>query len=389
MNKVLTVIKKEVLDNIRDKRSLFFAIVYGPILMPLLMLGPLFAAVQEGQINFEKDTEVAIVGQSYAPNFIQFLKQKNIVAKEAPDNYLAKVKQGELSLVLEIPKEYPENLQIGKPAPLLVYFSNSDKDSTKANRQLKIIVDQYKNQLMGKRLFVRGFDPAVLEPIKLTEKDLSTEGVGGQIFGFLLPMVMIMSMMMGGMYLAIDSTAGERERFSLEPLLTLPMTRTQIVLGKYLAVWLFVVFSLCLVTLVMHGVISFMPMGELSRVFHFDGITLLKLFLLAIPLTFLIVSLLTLVSAYTKSTKEAQTHVGVSMIIPMAPMFILQFMKVKSSWLVMSLPMISQYKLMEKIVKDEGFPAEYILTSASGTLALALVLFCVTIWLYRRENIIG
>ena len=120
-----------------------------------------------------------------------------------------------------------------------------------------------------------------------------------------------------------------------------------------------------------------------------DARTIGKAFVLALPLTILITSLLIAVSAFTRSTKEAQTYLGILMVIPMAPFFLLQFMSIKSANLIMAMPMMSQYKLLEKVAKGESPESLHILLSVSGTLVFAALLLLLAFWLYRQDRILA
>ena len=133
----------------------------------------------------------------------------------------------------------------------------------------------------------------------------------------------------------------------------------------------------------------FFPSDVLSSLLRFDAFTIAKAFVLALPLTALITSLLLAVSAFTRSTKEAQTYLGVLMVIPMAPFFLLQFLNIRSANTIMAMPMMSQYKLLEKVAKGENIPGIHTTLSVTGTLLCAALLFALAVWLYKRDQIIA
>ena len=210
----------------------------------------------------------------------------------------------------------------------------------------------------------------------------------GQLIGSLLPFLFIVSMVLGGFYLAIDTTAGERERQSLEPLLTLPIARSKLVLGKYGATLCFVFLSAVLTALSIILLFPFIPVELLGSRINFDSQTVVKAFLMVCPLVFFVSALLITIAAFTKSSKEAQTYLGLMMVIPMAPFFVLQFVNIKSAALTMALPMLSQYQLLEKVVLQEPVRPLYITLSVAGTLAASAVLLAIAIKLYQRERIL-
>jgi len=234
----------------------------------------------------------------------------------------------------------------------------------------------------------RGIDPSIFNSIDVTLEDVSSNGFRGQLLASMLPFLLIVSMVMGGFYLAIDTTAGERERQSLEPLLSLPVARSSLVLGKYLAVLAFVLLSSILtaisVFLVFRIFATELAGGELS----FDGATILKAWLLASPLTFFISSVLMIVAAATRSSKEAQTYLGLLMAFPMAPFFILQFINIQAANRTMMLPMLSQYQLLESVVLQDVISLNHIVLSVGGTLLGSLILLIGCWRLYCREKMI-
>jgi len=384
----MAVFLKEVIDNFRDKQTVFYALLFGPVLMPLLIAGSMIGSLKQISIDYGEVAELAVDGAEHAPNLIKFLKRNNIDAVGASDNYLDELRMGELDLVLEIPEQFAVNFREGKPAPVTIHVNEADKTSSKSARRLKTLLDYHESVLGNLRMQVRGLNPKVFDVIAANVNDVSKDGTGGQIMASLLPFLLIISMVMGGFYLAIDTTAGERERHSLEPLMSLPIQRWQLVIGKYLATMLFVGMSGLLTALCVYLLFRFFPSDVLSTFLRFDGVAITKAFLLASPLIFLITSLLIAVSAYTRSTKEAQTYLGLLMVIPMAPFFILQFITIRSELQSMFIPMMSQYQLLEKIVLGDVTPALHIALSVLGTLLFAGLLLLLAIRLYSRDRIL-
>lgn len=388
MSAVFAVLKKEIIDNLRDRQTLFYALLFGPALLPLLVAGSLIGGLKQASIDFAEVTELPVINAEAAPNLMRFLRQQNVDAITAPDDYEAALREADVDVVLEIMPGYAENLRAGRPAPLTLHTNDSSKTSTKAARKISSLLSVHKRTLDSLRMQTRGLNPDVFDSISLTQNDVSLEGAGGQILSSLLPFLLIMSMVMGGFYLAIDTTAGERERHSLEPLLSLPLDRKSVVLGKYLATLVFVFFSGLLTCVSLFLLFRFFPSDLLGGMLRFDAVAISKAFVLAIPLAFFITALLIAVSAFTRSTKEAQTYLGVLMVIPMAPFFLLQFMNIKSSSVIMAMPMMSQYKLLEKVAKSESIPLHYIALSATGTLLCAALLVMLAVWLYRQDRIL-
>ncbi len=388
MRQVFAVMRKEIIDNLRDRQTVVYALSFGPALMPLLIAGSLAGSMKQFSIDFEQVSELPVINANAAPKLIEFLHKQNIDAVEAPDNFETALREGDIDLVLEVSELYADNLRSGIPAPLIIHSNDSDKDSTRFARRIGRLLDVHAQTLASLRLQVRGLDPGVFNAISVQENDVSAEGTSGQLLASLLPFLFIISMVMGGFYLAIDTTAGERERHSLEPLLSLPAHRWQLTLGKYFATMLFVGVSGLLTAIGVFLLFRFFPSEALTSILRFDGFAIAKAFLLASPLIFFITGLLIAVSAFTRSSKEAQTYLGLLMIIPMAPFFLLQFIKIRSVTFVMALPMLSQYKLLEKVARSDEIPALHIALSVGGTLIGAALLLYLAMYLYRQDRIL-
>lgn len=388
MKRIFAVFKKEVQDNLRDRQTVFYALLFGPLLIPLLITSTLVGSVKQQSIDFDEITSLAVVNATLAPNLMQFLRSHSIDVTDASDNYDVQLRAGNIPVVLEVHTDYGSQLREGKPAALTIHTNDADKESAKAGRRLSTVLSAYERQLASLRMQVRGLNPTVFDTLAINFTDVSEDGAGGQILASILPFLFIISMVMGGFYLAIDTTAGERERASLEPLLSLPMQRWQLVVGKYLATLLFVVLSVLLTAISVYLIFRFFPSGSLNKILRFDAAGISRALLLASPLTVLITSLLIAVSAFTRSTKEAQTYLGLLMIIPMAPFFVLQFVTIRSAAAVMFLPMLSQYKLLEKVAKNDAIAPSHIVLSVTGTLLCAIVLLGIAIWLYRQDRIL-
>ncbi|MFT7214550.1 MAG: sodium transport system permease protein [Granulosicoccus sp.] len=385
---LFVIMFKEIVDNLRDRQTVFYALLFGPVLLPLLLGGSLVSSFKQLTIDFDEVTTLSVVNADKAPTLMEFLYSNNIDAIDAPTDVQKSVRYGEVLVVLEIGDDYSEALRNGRPAPLTLHVNSANKDSSKAARRVTAILSVYERTLSNLRLQHRGIDPLIFDSLKVVENDVSSEGANGQILASILPFLFIISMVMGGFYLAIDTTAGERERQSLEPLLSLPVSRTLVVMGKYLATVCFVLLSSILTAVSIYTLFKLFPVEIMGGQVRFDGATVTQAFFLASPLIPFISALLISVSAFTRSTKEAQTYLGLLMVIPMAPFFILQFLTVRSSLITMPLPMLSQYQLLESTVLGDSIPALHIALSVVGTLVATALLLVVASRLYQREKLL-
>lgn len=384
----LVVMLKEILDNLRDKQTVFYALLFGPILMPLILGGSIIVSLKQLSIDFDEVTTLAVVNAESAPNLMEFLHSNNIDVETAPENPEKAVRRGDVDSVLKILPSFGEALRAGKPAPLTLLVNDGDKNSSREARKVIALLQAYERTNNALRMQHRGIDPNVFNTLDISREDVSRDGAGGQLLASLLPFLLIISMVMGGFYLAIDTTAGERERQSLEPLLSLPLNRRELVLGKFGATLCFVALSGILTSISVYILFQFFPTDLIGGGLNFDASTILKAFLVASPLIAFIAAVLITVSAFTRSSKEAQTYLGVLMVIPMAPFFILQFITIRSELLSMPIPMMSQYQLLEKIVLGDVTPPLFVFLSVAGTLIASALMLTLAVKLYSRDRIL-
>jgi sodium transport system permease protein len=199
----------------------------------------------------------------------------------------------------------------------------------------------------------------------------------------------IFSTLMGGMYLAIDATAGERERGSLEPLLSLPVTRDQLIFGKIAATCVYMALSLTLSLSAFFVVLKFMPLEQLGMTPNFGPGVVLAALLLFAPFILLGAALMTLVASFTKSYREAQTWLSVVLVLPTLPILIVSILTLRPRTEFMFVPSLSQHLLLVDMVKNEPVNSLQVLISVASTLFFGGLLTLICARLYRRESLLG
>lgn len=389
MNQLWIILTKEIRDNLRDKQSLFYALLFGPILIPMLLFGSLIQEANKQDIDFERPLELQVTGGEYAPNLLRYLKTRNIDAVAVNGDYTDRIRAGELNVVLEIPPDFGETFSAGEPAPLTVYYNSARSDTGSGQKRLKSALDAYNAQVRGLRYFARGIDESIFTPLSITERDLSPETSKiTKTITFMLPVILLLPMLMGGLYLAVDITAGERERLSLEPLLSLPIKRSLLVLGKYGAILGFVLISMLIPMLVIYLSLWFLSNETITSTFDFSGRTFLIAAMLHFPVALMIASVLLFIAAFARSTKEAQALLGAVTMLPILPGIILGMIDVPRQLATMAVPLLGQYQILGSVITGESVPLLYYGASMAGALLLALVLLFGSIWLYSKESIL-
>jgi sodium transport system permease protein len=383
------VFGKEVLDNVRDRRTLMSALLMGPLLGPLtfgLMISiSLDRAVEETSSRLE----IAVQGMDLAPNLFAYLAQQNIEAVEVPGDPRAIVRGGERDLVLVVAPDYEDRLRSGLPAGLTLVEDSTDTGAARHVGRLRSAITGYNQSLVQRRMLARGVSPLALTAVNLQRDDVATPSGRAVVMLGMVSYFLIFATLIGGMYLAIDSTAGERERKSLEPLLTLPVPRGGLVVGKLAATTLFSAVSLAISLLAFGVAIPLIPLQQVGMVANFGPGVISGIALVMLPFTLLAAALLTLVASFTRTYREAQTYVSIMMLVPTFPIVFAFIYGVRPTALLTAVPSLGQHLLMMDLIKGEGIDPLYIAISWITTLTLATLMAWFSYRFYRRESIVG
>ena len=392
MRTLLTVFSKEVVDNFRDRRTLVTALLMGPLLGPMLFAFVINLTIERSLSDADSTMQLPVIGAEHAPNLTRFLQSRNIAVIDGPADRaaaLAAVKQGTLDIVVLIPVEFGEQLREGSPARVELISDQANTEADRDARRARNAIRAYSQQLVTLRLVGRGVSPLILRAVNVDEVDVSTpSGRAGILLG-MMSYFFIFALLMGGMYLAIDSTAGERERGSLEPLLSLPVTRDQLMLGKIAAACVFMAMSLMLSLWSFFIALKFMPLEQLGMTPNFGPAVVIGAFFILAPFILVGASVMTLVASFTKSYKEAQTWLSVVLIAPTLPVLIVSILNVRSQLEFMFVPSLSQHLILVDMVKNEPLNLVHVAISITSTLAIGALLTWICARLYRREGLLG
>ncbi|MDH3435334.1 MAG: ABC transporter permease, partial [Gammaproteobacteria bacterium] len=364
----------------------------GPLFGPLLFAFVINLSIERSLDDIERNLEVPVIGQEHAPNLMRYLRSHNIDVVAGPMDRAAAVeavKTGAHDVVVFVPESFGEQLAGSIPAQVDLISDRANTQAERDARRVRTALHSYSQELAAMRLVARGVSPMVLRPINVDDVDVSTpSGRSAMLLG-MMSYFFIFALLMGGMYLAIDTTAGERERGSLEPILSLPVTRNQLMLGKIAATCLFMAMSLLLSLGSFYVALKFMPLEQLGMTPNFGARTVFAAFLLLLPFMLLGASLMTLVASFTKSYKEAQTWLSVVLIAPTLPILIVSILTLRPRLEFMFVPSLSQHLLLVDMIKNEPVNLLHAAISVLSTLAIGAMLTWICARLYRREGLLG
>ncbi len=390
MSGLWVVFAKEFIDNIRDRRTLFSSFSIA-ILGPVFFVGIMVFVLERALGESDEAVAFAVVGAQHAPQLMAFLEQQNTdISKVNTDIPRHLVTSGQHKIVLIISADYAERYARGNVNTLSLYHDSSEISSTRRNLgQLRGYISQYSRIVGTLRLWLRGLDPTISNPITTQEIDVASPAARALTILASLPYFLVLVIFMGGFYLAIDTTAGEREHGSLEPLLTQPVSRAQLVLGKITATSVFGLMSLLIFLVSLYFAVPFVPFERIGMALEIDVGQLLAVLFISSPLIFFAAALLTMVASFAKSYKEAQTYLTIVVLVPTLPLIVAQLLNVETTLGIMFVPSLSQSNLMADIIKNEPVQFLHVVTSMATTSLYAALLAGVAVWLYRREHILG
>src|SRR5277367_4953937 len=264
---LFTVFGKEFLENLRDRRTLVSALLFGPLFGPLLFGLMVSRMLNQSVAESDEPLKLTISGGEHAPGLTGYLDARGVkltMAKWSESEARAAVHRGAASVVLLIPAEFAARFSAAAPAPVLLIADSADSQTRKSVDRARIILGSYASTIAQLRLEVRGLNPLLAVPVAVNDVDVATPtGRAVAVLGFMTYFILF-AVLMGGLYLAIDSTAGERERGSLEALLSLPVARSSLVGGKILATCAYMCICLALSLTAFVCVFHYVPLEQLG-----------------------------------------------------------------------------------------------------------------------------
>jgi sodium transport system permease protein len=392
MRTLLTVFAKEVIDNFRDRRTLASALIMGPLFGPMLFAFVINLSIERSLDDLDRALELPVIGADHAPNLVAYLASHNIDVVAGPatrEAAVTAVTLGERDVIVIIPEDFGEQLAGTVPARVELISDQANAQAERDARRVRSALHGYSQELATMRLVARGISPLVLRPINVDFVDVSTPSGRSAILLGMMSYFFIFALLMGGMYLAIDTTAGERERGSLEPLLSLPVTRDQLMLGKIAATCIFMAVSLLLSLCSFYVALRFMPLEQLGMTPNFGPRTVVAAFFVLAPFILLGAGLMTLVASFTKSYKEAQTWLSAVLLAPTLPILIVSILTLRPRVEFMFVPSLSQHLILVDMIKNEPVNLLHVAISAGSTLAIGAGLTWICARLYRREGLLG
>jgi sodium transport system permease protein len=386
MNRSVIVARKELTDAFRDKRAIYvvlFSVLFGP-LMIAFMLNQI-----AGQEKAAQEIKIPVVGREFAPVLVNWLEQESGVEIVAgPADAETAVRDRKMDFVLVIDKDFAKKFRDSRPAPVQVVSDSTRQSSHASVRRLHALLTRFSNETGSLRLISRGVSPSVVSGLKVEDIEVSNAQQRAATVFNIIPMFLILAAFTAGMQIATDSTAGERERGSLEPLLLNPVPRWQLVAGKWMAASVAALAGMIATLLVTSVVLSKLSLEDLGVRNRLGTPELLLLIAAVAPMGFLAPAMQVYLACFAKSFKEAQSYMSFLIFAAVIPGVASVFHPINSQPWLEPIPVIGQYALAMDILSGKTPPPVILVAAALAAFAVAAAFLWLATRSFSSEKII-
>ena len=392
------VYKKELTEALRDRRTLIVMFIVPLVLFPLVSVG--FGAAIAALIGKAKEEtpKVMVIGGQDSPSVLSGLNKVpkiQVVPLEA--NWKDQVVNKQIPVVVEIPEGFERNLAEQKEQTVLIHDYDGDLKSDTARGKIEKYFNDYRDSVVKDRLATRNLPVTVLKPFEVKAHNVAPpEKSGGALFfGGFIAYIVVFLCLNGGMHPAMDLTAGEKERGTMETILSGPISRTHLVLGKFLLVLTTALTTAALSVVSM--AISFsivnalhtkpVQAGESDVTLHIGFGAALSVFIMALPLAVLFASVLLTISSFAKSYKEAQSYITPLLFIVILPAIAAMLPGVELNLKLALIPVLNVSLLCKELVIGT-YHWNYIAIIFASTCVYAVAALFLAVKMFQRESVL-
>jgi sodium transport system permease protein len=394
MNRFVTIFRKEFTDTIRDRRTLFMMIVFPLLLVPALMIVVTNMQMSSMKKAEEKVLRVALVARANAPGLVAALtgrRDLRIIDGIPADSMEVMIARDSIDAAVVVAADFDAAVAGMRSGTIRLFYKSSD-DFDMVKRRLSGVIGSYEKQIVAERFVKLNIDAGIVNPVTVEEHDVASmkERIGKTVGG-MVPYLFVIFCFMGAMYPAIDLAAGEKERGTMETLLTAPVSRFQILLGKFAVV---VLTGLMSAVVSIFGIlfavrqVSKVPPEVMSAVMAIlDVQTVLLVLSLLLPLTVFFAAFLLSMSIFAKSYKEAQSMISPLTIVVILPVLIGLFPGVALDHVTAVIPVLNVSLATKEIIAGTIKTGLLLEVYASLFVLAGLSLFGCARWFEREETI--
>src|SRR5579864_1243198 len=398
LRNIAIVYHKELIDSLRDRRTVISMIVVPLLIMPLLTIGMGVLSVTLVGLAMKEIPKVMILGGEDSPRVMAELRQlKDLQVVPAKPDYSEEISNKQIRAAVEIPEGFEAKLAAGESSTVKIYMYEGEIKSSFGAERLQRFFRELRDRAIREHLEARQLPESLARPFNIEEKNVaSPEKVGGAILGGLVPYFVILLCLTGAMYPAMDLTAGEKERGTIETILCSPVSRTHLVLGKFLMV---------LTASVATGVLSVISMivsfgmgkkllqgvagGAADAVLQISLTpkALISVFTMVLPVSVLFSAALLAIALFAKSYKEAQSYISPLMIVVVLPAVAAVLPGVEMNNALALVPVLNT-SLISKEIMTGTYHWKYIALIFASSCLYAAGAIAIAVKLFQREDVL-
>lgn len=344
LQSVLVVFKKEWRDSVRDKRAMRLAFLPAFYFVGVFTAGVWFALSlqQDYQVDGVTNIPLTVQGGEYLPELTDWLTEQGIIVTPITDDVYQQVELGNKDFALIIPAEVQEQKIRGEALTIWLVYDAADQQVYARLNFVRAQINAWSARIGSLNLLARGIAPEVGITLRLRESNVADDQKMAIYILGSLPMLLLLAVFIGSIGFSADMTAGERERRSLESLLITPVGSGAIMLGKWLTSVLLTLGVLTLTLLLLWLALSYLPFNQMGLRVDVNWLAMLSIFASLLPVVLFAVALQLAIAIFARSFKDAQTYVGLLIVIPMIPGFYTMFNPgVSESWFIW-VPILAQ-----------------------------------------------
>ena len=387
MSAAWTIFRKELSDAVRDRRTWMIALVVSLVSGPavFLLISNFVGGVEEKVAK----REVVIEHAEFAPTLVNFLQRNGATIVAPPPDYRERLRNGSLgNAVLVPPADFEQKLERGEQVEIeAVYDESHDKAQAVVRASMRLVTG-FNREAGVQRLLARGVSPQLLAPVELRETNLAPSQSRGAQLLFVVPWAALMVAVFGALSVAIDVTAGERERGSLEPLLGNPLSTGALVLGKWGVV---MTYSVAIVVLTMAGFMvsmRFVTSETLSALMQLEWREVAIFVALLLPFAALMAAVNMLAATFGRTYKEAQTYVSYIAMAVQFSALVPVFLTVRDAPWQRFVPAVAQLTALMRALRGESVNVPDLLIPGAVCIAAGVLCLALQARLLRQERIV-
>ena len=399
---IITICKKELKDTVRDRRTLVAMVLMPLLLIPVMTIGmfKFMEKIMEDQKN--QTVKIVLSGEENSSQLSGMIRSREkLEIVQIDKDAREAVIDEEIDAVIVIPEGFQEKIENEEAVNLELIRKSTNTKSENVIFIISAITEVYNSQILQERFSDQSINPAVLSKVTVVPEDVATEKeTGGFVLGFLIPLFIVMWSIMGGQYTAIDVSAGEKERKTLESLLLTPVKRAEIVIGKFLAVSAVALVSVVIaigsfyVALLYAGGLGPMNttgnagVGDVAVSFSIDPQALAILFVVSIFLILMFSAIILSISIFAKSFKEAQNYIGPSYLVVILPVVLVNSIPgFEPTFWYFAIPAVNAVLLFKEILIGT-YDWGHILLTLGSLIIYSAVAIIIATKIYSKESVL-